>query len=1101
MGPADDRLRELIDAWLEAFDAGADPSPADLCRDCPDLLPELERRVAVFRWMAEDPPAGRSPDSPLAPDPATRDWDPAASTAPPNGRLARPTAGWDAPPGYEIEGELGEGGMGIVYLARETALGRLTALKVVKSGWVVGPAERARLRDEARAVARLSHPHVIQIYKVGEHRGVPFLALEYCPGGGLDRKLAAALLPPREAAGLVATLARAVDAAHAAGIIHRDLKPQNVLLAADGTPRVADFGLVKWAEPGGDGASVTRTGIGTPSYMAPEQASGAKGWVDRRTDVYALGAVLYECLTGCPPFKGADLLDTLNQVRAADPVPPRALQPRVPRDLETVALKCLEKDPARRYPTAAALAADLDRFLAGEPVHARPVGPTGRVWRWCRRNPAVASASGASAALLAALLVALAAYAESQREYAETQKESATVQSGLRRRAEELLAAAVEEKARADREAHEARRQTAAAETAREASDRVAYAALTGQAYGEIRDGSPEQARVALAATRWDLRGWEYRYLTRRAQGGALTLWGDASPVRAVAWSPDDSALAAGWDSGRVRGWNPRTGAEVFVIPPPAPDARVRSVAFSRDGGRLAVAYHAGGVRVWDTRRGGECWSRAGIGNATAVAFNAAGTLLAVGSLDRGATLLDAATGADRQALAPVGDVRAVAFSPDGERVAAGYFTDGVRVWDARSGDARRHLWAGKRATGVAFDPAGGRLAAATSGLIQVWDAVGVEIASSQFPGPVSVAFSPDGGHVLAAAIDGHAVSFAARTMTETRRYRAGGMLSSAGYSPDGRRVAVGSHDGVVRVWATDPAADPSPHIRLDHGRFRNDFLPSVAFHPGGRWVAVASRNTGSLRVHDAATGRLRYEVPEDGGFFSVDFSPDGRWLAAANGGERVVVMDAATGENARKLGTGREVCFSPDGHRLAAAGAGIRTWDTATWAERVLVPPSGYRFASPNFHPDGTRLAAVEGEGRPTTVWDVRTGEARLRLPPASCVGFSPDGGRLVTGTNDGVLRAYDAATAAEHWVVRHGSQLNPLRFNPDGTRVVVAAGDGAVRLFSAATGAELLALRPPEAATSVAFSRDGELLAAGTRGSGGVWVWDARLTADEAA
>jgi serine/threonine protein kinase/tetratricopeptide (TPR) repeat protein len=326
--------------------------------------------------------------------------------------------------GYDLLGEVGRGGMGVVYQARHRQLGRVVALKLLRSGALAGAEERERVLREARAVARLQHPHIVQVYDVGEYAGGPFLALELVPGANLTRRLAEGPLPPRVAAELVVQLADAVQYAHLQGVVHRDLKPANILLSlvpcplssvegrdnADvpqGTkdkgqrtiPKITDFGLARILA---DDSGTTASGavIGTPSYMAPEQAAGAKA-VGPAADIYALGAILYECLTGRPPFRAATVGETLDQVRSADPVAPCRLQPAVPRDLNTVCLKCLEKDPAKRYLSAGELTADLRRFLASKPVLARPVGLWGRSWRWCSRNPRVAGLMAALVAVLA----------------------------------------------------------------------------------------------------------------------------------------------------------------------------------------------------------------------------------------------------------------------------------------------------------------------------------------------------------------------------------------------------------------------------------------------------------------------------------------------------------------------------------------------------------------------------------------------------------------------------------------------------------------------------------------------------------------------------
>jgi serine/threonine protein kinase len=310
---------------------------------------------------------------------------------------------------YEVLGELGRGGMGVVYKARQKTLKRVVALKMILGGIHAGPEELARFHAEAQAVARVQHPNIVQIYEIGTHEGGAFLALEFVDGGSLEKRLREAPLAPRPAARLLEAVARAVHAAHQQNVIHRDLKPANILLSFSAlsesgaragpgpaplserplnelTPKITDFGLAKRLD---EDSQQTRTGavMGTPCYMAPEQASGRVREIVPATDVYALGAILYEMLTGRPPFRGVSAVDTLLMVRHDEPVPPRRLQPKVPRDLETICLKCLQKDPKKRYDSALALAEDLAQFQAGAPIRARPMGRAERAWRWCRRNP------------------------------------------------------------------------------------------------------------------------------------------------------------------------------------------------------------------------------------------------------------------------------------------------------------------------------------------------------------------------------------------------------------------------------------------------------------------------------------------------------------------------------------------------------------------------------------------------------------------------------------------------------------------------------------------------------------------------------------------
>ncbi len=360
------------------------------------------------------PPSGSTHETATIPPPNMED----APTLPPRGGVddtakdddPSPTphgargAGSAVVSGYEILGELGRGGMGVVYKARQVGLGRTVALKMILSGAHAGADDLDRFRGEAEAIARLQHPGIVQVHDIGEKDGLPFFSLEFVEGGSLADRLDGTPWPPRKAAALVETIAGAVHEAHKAGIVHRDLKPANVLMTKDDQPKITDFGLAKRLD-----ADLGRTAsgaiMGTPSFMAPEQAGGKTGQIGPAADTYALGAILYDLLTGRPPFKAATPLDTVMLVATEEPVPPSRLVPKLPRDLETIVLKCLEKDPSRRYESARAMADDLHRFLSGEPIAARPVGRAERSWRWCARNPRLAAAIGAIAASL--LLVAI----------------------------------------------------------------------------------------------------------------------------------------------------------------------------------------------------------------------------------------------------------------------------------------------------------------------------------------------------------------------------------------------------------------------------------------------------------------------------------------------------------------------------------------------------------------------------------------------------------------------------------------------------------------------------------------------------------------------
>jgi serine/threonine-protein kinase len=383
----EERLQQLVDEVLNS-----QSTPEEVCASCPELLPQVRTRWLKLCRLRTELDA-------LFPASRTRSTIPSAVPA---AVLPPPRI-----PGYEVQGELGRGGMGVVYRARHLRLNRPVALKMLLAGAYAEPAERERFQREAEAVASLRHPSIVQVHDVGDVDGRPYFTMELVEGGNLAQQIQGVPQPARPAAALVAALADAVHVAHQSGIVHRDLKPSNVLLTRDGLPKISDFGLAR--RLGGDG-ELTLSGVvvGTPSYMAPEQARGDRAALGPATDVYALGAILYELLTGRPPFRAENRTETLHQVLADEPVSPRRLNPSVPRDLETICLKCLEKDPKKRYPSAAELADDLHRFERGEPILARPAGAVERASRWLRRRPALAAALAVGVLLASALIVTVA---------------------------------------------------------------------------------------------------------------------------------------------------------------------------------------------------------------------------------------------------------------------------------------------------------------------------------------------------------------------------------------------------------------------------------------------------------------------------------------------------------------------------------------------------------------------------------------------------------------------------------------------------------------------------------------------------------------------
>jgi WD40 repeat protein/tRNA A-37 threonylcarbamoyl transferase component Bud32 len=1085
-----------------------------------DTFVETVRAVGTAVEQREDPVVRRAVERACAlPAPADALADDAtiapADRVPQTGRSAgqgpSPVAVSPAPlpvlAGYELLDELGRGGMGVVYKAKQTKLNRVVALKMILAGEHAGTAAVGRFRTEAEAVAQLQHPNIVQVYEVGEHNGQPFFSLEFVAGGTLAEKLDGTPLPPQDAARLVETLARAMRYAHQRHIVHRDLKPANVLLTEDGTPKIADFGLAKQLE---GPSSNTQTGaiVGTPSYMAPEQATGGGKDVGPAADVYALGAILYELLTGRPPFKAAAPLETLFQVAVDEPVPPGRLQPKTPRDLETICLKCLQKQPQKRYGSAGELAEDLRRFQANEPILARPVGVVERGVKWVRRRPAVASLLGTVIGLTTAALILLtlawqhASFAWGQ---AEDQKkrtaDALTREEQLRHEAEAARKAEVEQRRKFQRLSGGLLLDKATTLTEQRDAARGLQWLLRGLQTIDKEDPELERAlRLNLAASAPVVHPVKF-ILPDRADG--------------VRCSPDGTLLLTWGARHPSQLWSAATGQRLGQL-----EGEVYETAFSPDGKWIATLDGASLLRLWDVKSQKQVGKPIAHGgwHARKLAFTPDSKLVAACTAvqkDAVVRLWDMATRQPVGAPIQLGHdfVSVLAFSPDGKTLltvteASPSANSMAKLWDLQGRPVGKPMALKSWGTCGAFSPDGKLVATGSAHHgVSLWDAGTGERVSQPIPHGhwiLSLAFDPAGGTLLTGSRDTFARCWDVKSGEMVGvPIPHGAAVEQVVFARNGGFLTVSSEDQAVRLWSSSnaPIGSLLPHTN----RVRDIF-----FTPDGNTVVTCCTH-GIVRAWRRLPSVAYASLPE-----AVQLSPDGQLLASKTYDNKtslwqLVVQKLVAKPPAIPIGKPiqRKEDFSQprmsgDGKTLltVTANRNLELWHIEP-SVTVDVLKTDHDIVSWDLSEDGRTILVAWAKSygpRPggAMLYDAATkqplGKPLLPDVVVSGVALDPEGTIAATGGSDGVVRLWDATTAAPLGrELTHRGEVRKLAFSRDGKRLLTGSDDRTARLWDVATGRALTPpLRHDTAVSALAISPDGRTLVTSCA-SGRTQLWDA--------
>ena len=984
--------------------------------------------------------------------------------------------------GYRLEEEIGSGGMGTVWKATQLGTNRLVAIKMILAGFTAKSTEQIRFMAESVAMASVKHPNVLEVLEFGNANGRPFLAMEYLPGGSLADKLGENRLDQKTAAELLVKICNGVQAAHDLGIVHRDLKPENILFNNQGEPKVIDFGLAKQLEVSVN--TVSHVVLGTPCYMAPEQAEGKSRFVGPESDVYALGVILYECLTGTLPFNADNHLQILRMVSERTPLSPRTHIPSLHRDIDRVCLKCLEKDPQERYRSCLELAEDLTRFSTGRSVLAQRSSPWGRIWFWAKRNRLLAL-TAASAFLLLLIssigFAGLGIWALTERNHAKIKESQATQSEALALSQQNMAESQV-------------------------------YIGNVQRALSEWKFGKPQTARDRLEACPFEKRGWEHDFINTTVQANQVVLEGHTAEVQSIVYSPDGKWIASGSDDQTIQIRDAARGTIVKTLG--RNSGFVRSLSFSGDGSSLAGASTDGMINIYDART----WNlKKEVMKASdhvypfffrnSISLDPTGRIVASGMMQSGLIdFWDTETGAHLKTFAYKTDhINNISFSPDGKMLVAGLDKNTVVVWNTETKSILFNLIMGGRdATKcVCFSRDGKQFAAGgDEGKVRLWDAKGgklIHVFAGHNDTVTSVAISPD-GKWLASGSDDHTIRIWNTQNGELARVLKGhgDVLRGVVFSPDGGKLASASWDKTVRIW--DYLTDQN-NMTLDVGAKK---ARDVSFSRDGRLMAAAM-DDGFVKIWSGKTSHIlpKPNKPNSTNHIcATDFNPKGDRIVAGGADSALYIWDTSTRELIHTLrghqATVQSCCHTPDG-KLIISGSDdktVRIWDAETGKQLNSLGDHKAPVLGVNVSVDGNWFASASSD-KTVKIWNTRDFSLRVDLNQHThnvrCVGFSPDSKRVVTGDTNKTIRIWDMDSGKILKTLKgHNDGITRVSYSPDGKRILSSSFDNSLKLWDAVTGAEILTLAHHTASVrSAKYNSSGKIIAS-VGDDGKLVLWD---------